>query len=169
MAADPNLVKIFQYALNQEKTGLSFFRNSIDRLGIGAAVTAFQRLVAEEENHVAFITSVLEDLEQDRDIDVDQAQSVVLRPTDYFDARAKSEFLDQCILGSMVPDVTVFNTAWLIEKDISDFYAAMAQKTEGRAREALAMLAQWEKEHERFFREYRDKLAEVYARMPWGG
>ena len=28
--------------------------------------------------------------------------------------------------GSMVPDVTVFNTAWLIEKDISEFYARMA-------------------------------------------
>jgi len=25
------------------------------------------------------------------------------------------------------------------------------------------------KEHERFFREYRDKLSEVYSQMPWGG
>lgn len=169
MAADPNLVKIFQYALNQEQTGLSFFRNSLERLGVGAAVTAFTRLVEEEQKHIAFISSVLEDLEQSRDIDLGRAQSLVLQPTDYFDERAKSEFLEQCIQGSMVPDVTVFNTAWLIEKDISDFYAAMAKKTEGRAREAFVMLAQWEKEHERFFREYRDKLSEVYAHMPWGG
>jgi len=169
MVADPNLVKIFQYALNQEQTGLSFFRNSLERLGVGAAVSAFKRLVQEEEKHIDFITSVLHDLEQSREIDLGRAESVVLRPTDYFDARAKTEFLEQCIQGSMVPDVTVFNAAWLIEKDISEFYAAMAKNTEGKAREALVMLAQWEGEHERFFREYRDKLSDVYAHMPWGG
>ena len=32
-----------------------------------------------------------------------------------------------------------------------------------------AMLAKWEKGHERFFRKYRDKLSDVYAEMPWGG
>jgi hypothetical protein len=31
------------------------------------------------------------------------------------------------------------------------------------------MLSNWEKEHERFFREYRDKLSDIYANMPWGG
>jgi len=40
----------------------------------------------------------------------------LLKPTDYFDERAKSEFLQQCLEGSMVPEVTIFNTAWLIEK-----------------------------------------------------
>jgi hypothetical protein len=45
----------------------------------------------------------------------------------------------------------------------------MAASTEGRSREALQMLARWEKEHERFFREFRDKLTETYAKMPWGG
>jgi len=31
------------------------------------------------------------------------------------------------------------------------------------------MLSRWEKAHERFFREYRDKIAATYAAMPWGG
>jgi hypothetical protein len=31
------------------------------------------------------------------------------------------------------------------------------------------MLSDWEKAHETFFRKYRDKLNEVYAKMPWGG
>ena len=69
----------------------------------------------------------------------------------------------------MIPDVTVFNTAWLIEKDLSEFYAKMAQNTEGKAKEAFTMLSDWEKEHETFFKEYRDKLSETYAKMPWGG
>jgi rubrerythrin len=69
----------------------------------------------------------------------------------------------------MIPDVTVFNLAWLIEKDLAEFYAKMAAQTDGKAAEALGMLSAWEKEHERFFREYRDKLSDVYAQMPWGG
>lgn len=169
MSENENLLKIFEYALSQEKTGLAFFTNALNLMGIGAAVTAFQRLIREEEGHVAFISKILDDLKQEGEIDVARAQEVALPPTNYFDERARSEFLEQCVHGSMVPDVTVFSTAWLIERDLSTYYAKMAEKTEGKARQALEMLAAWEKEHERFFREYRDKLTEVYANMPWGG
>jgi rubrerythrin len=89
--------------------------------------------------------------------------------TNYFDERAKSEFLQQCLEGSIVPEVTIFSTAWLIEKDLSEYYERMARQTEGKAKEALTMLSEWEKRHERFFREYRDKLNEIYSRMPWAG
>ncbi len=169
MASDQRLIKIFQYALNQEKTGVSFFRASLERMGMGAAVTAFQKIIHEEERHIDFITRILEDLDQGKDIHLAGTADVGLEPTDYFDERARTEFLQQCVEGSMVPDVTVFNTAWLIEKDLSEFYSAVAEKTEGQAQEALSMLSRWEKEHERFFREYRDKLSDVYAHMPWGG
>jgi hypothetical protein len=138
-------------------------------MGVGAAVTAFGRLIKEEEGHVSFITRILKDLREGTDIDLESAGEVAMEPTNYFDERARSEFLQQCIDGSMVPDVTVFNTAWLIEKDLSEFYAIMAERTEGKAKEALTMLSRWEKEHERFFREYRDRLSEIYSRMPWGG
>ena len=69
----------------------------------------------------------------------------------------------------MVPDVTVFSMAWLIEKDLSEFYEKMAGRTEGKAKEALSMLAGWERGHELFFREYREKLTKIYDTMPWGG
>jgi hypothetical protein len=69
----------------------------------------------------------------------------------------------------MVPEVTIFNTAWWIEKDLSEFYEKMSRETEGKSREALQMLSSWEKEHERFFREFRDKFSETYSKMPWGG
>jgi rubrerythrin len=169
MTNDPNVQKIFEYALNQEKTGMSFFQNSINLMGVGAAVTALKKLVEEEKKHISFIESILKDISQGKEIDLTVAQDYDLVPTDYFDERARSEFLEQCVQGSMVPDVTVFNTAWLIEKDLSDFYAAMAKKTSGSASSALTMLSSWEKEHEKFFKNYRDKLSEVYALMPWGG
>jgi len=168
MTQNSKLIRIFEYALNQEETGKDFFQASVKRMGIGAAVTAFKRLIEEEERHIEFINRILKDLRDGSEIGV-VSNDTVLEEEDFFDARAKSEFLEQCIEGSMIPDVTVFNTAWLIEKDLSEFYEKMANQTEGKAKEALMMLSRWEKAHERFFRDYRDKLSEVYAEMPWGG
>jgi len=169
MQNDQKVVKIFEYALNQEQTGLNFFRNSLERMGMGAAVTAIKRIIGDEEKHVAFIANILDDLKGGRAIDIDESRRLDLEPTNYFDERAKSEFLQQCVEGSMIPDVTIFNAAWLIEKDLSEYYGKMAQITDGKASEALTMLSNWEKEHEKFFREYRDRLSAVYAEMPWGG
>ena len=169
MKQSKKLIQIFNYALNQEETGKSFFQVSLQRMSIGAAVGAFKRLIEEEEKHIQFIHGILKNLKVESEIDLDQIKEIVIEPTNYFDDRAKSEFLEQCVEGSMVPDVTVFNTAWLIEKDLSEFYEQMANQTEGKEKEALLMLSQWEKGHEKFFREYRDKLSEVYSKMPWGG
>jgi len=169
MVSNEKLIKIFEYALNQEETGMSFFEVSLQRMGVGAAVTAFKRLIEEETKHIKFINRILKDLREKSEIEPDSIKDVALEPTNYFDERAKSEFLKQCIDGSMIPDVTVFNTAWLIEKDISEFYGKMADQTEGKAKKALLMLSGWEKDHENFFKEYRDKLSEIYSKMPWGG
>ncbi len=169
MSGKEDLIRIFEYALNQEETGKSFFQNSLHRLGVGAAVTAFERLIKEEEKHIDFINRIIGEIKAGKRIGLADVEDVVLQPTDYFDARARSEFLQRCVESSMVPDVTVFNLAWLIEKDLSDFYKLMAQKTEGEARTALNMLADWESAHEKFFREFRDSLMETYSRMPWGG
>jgi len=169
MPTNENLIKIFEYALNQEQTGKAFFEDSLQRMGMGAAISAFKQLIEEEEKHIEFINQILKDLKEGKEINPSGMKKIVLKPTNYFDARAKSEFLQQCIEGSMIPDVTVFNTAWLIEKDLSEFYAKMAQNTEGKAKEAFIMLSDWEKGHEIFFKEYRDKLSETYSKMPWGG
>ena len=75
---------------------------------------------------------------------------------------ASSLFLQQCLDESMIPDVTVFNLAYLIEKDLNEFYAKMAENSDNPAKEAFAMLARWKKGHEKFFKEYRDKPSEVY-------
>ena len=169
MPTKENLVKLYEYALNQEQTGMSFFQTSLERMGIGAAVNAFKQLIKEEEKHILFISRILDNLKQGADLNLAEVEEFVLEPTDYFNDRAKSEFLEQCVIGSMVPDVTVFNTAWLIEKDLSEFYANAARSTDGPESEAFGMLARWEKAHEKFFKEYRDKISDSYASMPWGG
>lgn len=169
MESNENLIRIFEYALNQEETGKSFFQTSLKRMAIGAAVGAFTQLIQEEERHIAFIKEILEGLRRGGPDQLELPKGHDLEPTNYFDERVKSEFLQQRLYESMVPDVTVFSMAWLIEKDLSEFYERMAQQTEGKPREALLMLANWEKGHERFFREYRDKLTEIYSKMPWAG
>lgn len=169
MEGSEKLLKIFQYALNQEETGKNFFQQSLQRLGYGAAVTAFKRLIQEEQKHIEFLNNLMNNIKAGKPIALAEVEEVTLPQVDYFDARAQSEFLQQCVENSMVPDVTIFNLAWLIEKDLSDFYRQMAEKTEREARAALNMLAEWEAKHERFFRQFRDALSEAYSRMPWGG
>ena len=83
-------------------------------MGIGAAVSAFERLIQEEEKHIAFIKRLMDKLKQEETIQLADLKGVILEPINYFDERAKSEFLEQCVEGSMVPDVSVFNTAWLM-------------------------------------------------------
>lgn len=169
MGTAENLIKVFEYALNQEETGRGFFQHSLQRMNVGAAVGAFKRLIEEEEKHIVFIRGILDDLRKGKVLALTGGAEAAIQPSNFFDDRARSEFLERCVEGSMIPDVTVFNTAWLIEKDLSEFYENMARQTEGKAKEALAMLSRWEKGHELFFKEFRDKLSEVYANMPWGG
>lgn len=169
MAANQGLIRIFEYALQQEEAGKSFFETSLKRMGWGAALSAFTQLIREEERHISFIRNILEGLRQGTPDQLPIGTADVLPPTHFFDERARKEFLQQMLYETMIPDVTVFNIAWLIEKDLSEFYENMAGRTEGKPREALRMLADWERAHERFFREYRDKLVEEYSKMPWGG
>lgn len=169
MSSNDSLIKIFEYALLEEETGKSFFQTSLQRMGIGAAVSAFKKLIEEEERHILLIRRILDDLKQGGQIKSLNQKDFKLEPTNFFDERARAEFLQQCLEGSMIPEVTVFNTAWLIEKDLSEFYERMANQTEGKAKEAFDMLSAWEKEHEKFFREYRDRFSEIYSKMPWGG
>ena len=138
-------------------------------MGIGSAVTAFKSLIKEEEKHIRLITRILRGLKKKGEVELPEAKDLAIEATNYFNQRSKSEFLDQCLEGSMVPEVTIFNTAWLIEKDLSEFYEEMASQTTGKARKALTFLSRWEKEHEKFFREYRDKFSEIYSKIPWGG
>lgn len=166
--ANRKLISIFEYALTQEETGKSFYQASIQRMGIGAAVNAFARLIQEEEQHILFIERILDSLRRGNpdQLEIEEWHDL---DSNYFDERVKSEFLQERLYESMTPDISVFSVACLIEKDLGEFYEKMAAQTEGKTREALLMLARWEKEHERFFMECRDKLTEIYSRMPWAG
>ena len=57
----------------------------------------------------------------------------------------------------------------LRETDFAVFYEMAASKADGAAKEVISMLANWERGHERFFKQLHDQAFEDYAQMPWGG
>src|SRR5271169_854846 len=154
MSVNQNLIKIFEFALNQEETGRFFFQTSQQRIGPGQASSVFTQLINEEDHHIIFIKNILDGLKKGSPEQLEITKDVKLPPTNFFDERAKSD-MQQMIYESYMPDITVFSVAWLIEKDLSEFYEKMSNQTEGKVKEALLMLAGWERRHELFFRECR--------------
>ena len=78
--------------------------------------------------------------------------------------------LDQTVIESMVPDLSVLRMAYLIERDFAEFYEMASGRAKDKtARESLEMLARWERGHERLFKAMHDRAFEEYAGMPWGG
>ena len=161
-----NVQKIYEYALQREREGKSFFEANAERMSHAAAVGIFQRLAAEEQRHIEFIESRLRSVESgkgQRESDVELAQE------ERFAARAESEMLDQTVIESMVPDVAILRMAYLIERDFAEFYEMAAEKAEGEAKATLTTLARWERSHERLFKYLHDRVFQEYAEMPWGG
>lgn len=159
--------KIYQYALQREYEGKQFFVQNADRMSHAAAVGAFKSLAVEEQRHIDFIKSLLEALEKGGSpvglIDAEMGEVA------FFSQRFLSESLDQTVIEAMVPDLPVLRTAFLIERDFAEFYETSAAQTEGDAKLALTMLANWERGHERLFKRMHDQAFEAYANMPWGG
>ncbi len=161
-----NLRRVYEYSLQREHEGKSFFAGNAHRMSHAAAYGIFQRLAAEEQKHIEFIESLLRSLDEGEG----SAQaSLTLDQEDRFAQRADSEMLDQTVIESMIPDVAILRMAYLIERDFAEFYERSAQQAEGKAAEALAALARWERGHEALFKELHDRVFEEYAHMPWGG
>jgi rubrerythrin len=160
--------KIYEYALQREHEGKNFFESNAERMSHAAAKGIFHTLAAEEQKHIEFIESLLEAFDSGGEADAAIAAELE-KKGDFFLERARSEMLDQTVMESMVPDLPILRMAYLIEHDFSEFYEMAASKTEGDAREALTMLARWERVHEQLFKMLHDEIFEEYAAMPWGG
>ena len=161
------LQKIFEYALQREYEGKRFFDENASRLSHAAAVGAFQQLSGEEQKHIDLIQGLLNNLNSGKSLDSREIQE--LENAGFFSKRALSESIDQTVLEAMVPDLPVLRMAFLIERDFAEYYEGAAARTDGEAKRVLEMLAQWERGHERLFKEFHDKAFELYSQMPWGG
>lgn len=161
------ILKIYEYALAREHEGKRFFESNAERLSHSAAIEAFRRLAFEEQKHIEFIELQIAALDEGRNSDLEAG--IVLERAGFFSQRAALSSIDQTVSEAMLPDLPVIRMAYLIERDFAEFYEMAGQKVEGEARRVLSMLAHWERGHERFFKEWHDKVFEEYAKMPWGG
>lgn len=159
-----NLQKIFEYALQREKEGYQFFKTNADKGGHAAAAQVFQKLADEELKHIEYIKNLMKS-----EADGGGQTEAMLEIEDWFEGKAEKEHLDQSLIESMIPDVAVLRTAYLIESDLSEFYENAASKSTGTAKKAFEQLAKWERGHEAFFKDLHDKVFEEYTQMPWGG
>ena len=159
--------KIYEYALQREYEGKRFFEQNAERLSHAAAVGAFKNLAAEEQKHIEFIQSQIAALDKGEAPNV--TMGLELNKAGFFSQRAQTEQIDQTVAEAMVPDLPVLRMAYLIERDLAEFYAMAAAKAQGEARQVLDLLATWEHGHEKLFKYLHDKAFEQYAEMPWGG
>jgi rubrerythrin len=161
------LRKIYEYALSREYEGKHFFEENASRLSHAAAVDAFRQLAGEEQKHIDFIRYQIESL--DKGLASSLEYGVKLEQEGFFSQRAQSENIDQTTAEAMVPDLPVLRMAYLIERDFAEFYESTASQAEGEGKQVLLMLAQWERRHERLFKQFYDEAFKEYSKMPWGG
>ncbi len=160
--------KVYEYALGREHEGRDFFRKNAGRFRHAAVVGVFEAMADEEEKHIEFIQGLIDALEREGSTAIKRGAE--LEAEGFFSQRADSELLDQTVIESMVPDLSVLRMAYLIERDFAEFYEMAADRVEDEhAQQALTMLARWEHGHERLFKQMHDKAFEEYAGMPWGG
>jgi len=160
--------KVYEYALQREREGMNFFKQNAGRFEHAAAVGAFEKLAGEEQKHIEFIQGLIDALDEKGATGLKRGKE--LEAEGFFSQRARTEMLDQTVIEAMVPDLAVLRTAYLIERDFAEFYEMAADRVDNEnAKEALGMLARWERGHERLFKEMHDQAFEEYAGMPWGG
>jgi hypothetical protein len=121
----------------------------------------------EEEKHIFYIQAQIRSIEEGLSLDLNSDPSMA--EAGFFSKRAGSEIIDQTVAEAMVPDLPVLRMAFLIERDFAEFYELAASKATGQAKEALSLLARWERVHEQLFKGMHDQAFELYAQMPWGG
>ena len=159
--------KVYLYALHREFEGKRFFVENADRLNNPVAASAFKNLAIEEQKHIEFIQSLLDAV--DRSDAPPSISSSELNEAGFFSQRLASEAIDQTVYEAMVPDLPVLRMAYLIERDFAEFYEMAAYNADGAARQALQMLARWERGHEKLFKQFHDQAYQAYSQMPWGG
>lgn len=160
-----DVTKVLSYALEREREGHRFFSEHAAKASHASVVHVFRRLAAEELAHIKFVERLLAEQGAKKPSSVEPPA----QDAGFFSERAASEMIEQTTVEAMVPDLPVLRMAFLIERDLSEFYRNAARHAEGEAKKALEMLSAWETEHERLFKTLHDKVFAEYSGMPWGG
>lgn len=157
-----------QYAMKLEMDGYDFYMEKSKEFANPTTEKIFVELAEEEKAHYEFLKSELENY-------VDNPKEYTMNPDflnpeeSVFEKRAESQKLDITLKESDVPDLTVLRMAYLVEADTAEFYAAQAEQAESEnIKGVFTMLSEWERGHEKMFRDEYNRLLKEYMSMPWG-
>lgn len=163
-----NYKNIIRYAMERELQGVDFFRQQAEKVNLASAKDMLLRLSEIEMDHYEYLKEQLDHFEQYKkfkevDFDLDREKNI-------FEDRSEAEQLDQQMTESMIPDMSVLRTAYLMEKDFAEFYQDAAdQSDDENANKLFSTLALWERGHERMFKQEYQRLMDDYMTQPWGG
>ncbi len=157
-----NLQKIYEYALQREQEGFRFFHSQAEKTSNANAAEIFRNLAQEELKHIKYLRELMDSTEENAG-----SAEIQLEKRDWFACRAKEELLEQDLVKSMKPEITVLRTAYLIERDLAEFYEMAARNSSGITNLAFKQLAKWEKEHEIFFKQLHDKIFCEVTEIVW--
>jgi len=160
--------KALSYALEREREGERFFAQHARQARHASVKAVFERLAAEETQHIRFVQGLLARCGGEAAAGAD-GEPAVQHDQGFFSERAASEMIEQTTAEAMVPDLPVLRMAFLIERDLEEFYRSAAAQAQGAGRLALERLADWEAEHARLFKTLHDRVLAEYAGMAWGG
>lgn len=158
-----DLRSIYDYTLRREYEGYEFLLQNAARMQNASAANLLRALAAEEEAHIKHVKALMAALEDA----TQEAPALDLEAEGAFAQRTGAELLDAGVLASMMPDVAVLRLAYLIERDMADYYEAMARRLDGQARETFARLAEWERQHAELFGRLHDTLFREYTGLDW--
>ncbi|NMA86209.1 MAG: ferritin family protein [Tissierellia bacterium] len=158
-----------RYAMQMELDGHNFFKEKAETFENPTTKALFLQLAEVEMEHYNFIKRQLESYLETDTIELD-SEMLNRDEESIFEAREKSEHLDETLKESDIPDLTVLRMAYLIERDYKEFYTKAAEKAEDEnIKKLFEQLAKWEAGHEKIFKKEYDRRMEEYMNLPWGG
>lgn len=154
--------------MEMEKQGHQFFKENAQKMTLPSAKEMFEKLAEVELDHYHFLEDQVNHMVSNNE--VKEVEMDINRENNIFEERATKEMLEHTLSESMVPDLTVLRSAYLMEKDFAEFYHDAALKAEEpKVKKLFTTLATWEEGHERFFKEEYDRHMKEYMYQPWGG
>lgn len=168
-AENNRIARAFQYAMQLEKDGYDFYMESSEKFSNPNTTKLFVDLANEEKGHYVFLEQTQKNfLDDPENYQVDD--SVLEEGKSLFEMRAEDQKIDTTLQQSQVPDLTILRMAMLVEMDAAQFYADQAEASDDeRIKAVFDMLSEWEKGHEKMFRDEYNRLLKEYMEMPLGG
>lgn len=158
-----------KYAMKMEMEGYDFYMDNAEKFSNPTTKEIFIDLANEELAHYNFLEQEMNNYVENPNA-YEMSKEALDPENSIFNQRAEAQNLDTTLEQSDVPDMTILRTAYLVEADFAEYYESQAEQAEDeKIKGVFSMLSEWERGHEKMFRDEYNRLLKEYMSMPWGG